>query len=75
MFTKDHNGTLKELEAGATVEDPCRKHGVSHTTDYKRKVKYGGMDVIEAKRLRGLDQFSRGSSPRICLTTPFFIGI
>ena len=29
-------------------------HGVSSTTFYKRKAKFGGMDVSEAKRLKAL---------------------
>lgn len=46
---------MKEHEAGVSVADLCRKHGVSDATDYKSKAKYGGMDVSEAKRLEGLE--------------------
>jgi putative transposase len=46
---------LKEHEAGISVADLCRKHGVSDASIYKWKAKYGGMDVSEAKRLRGLE--------------------
>ena len=42
-------------EAGVSVADLCRKHGVSDATVYKWKAKYGGMDVSEAKRLKGLE--------------------
>ena len=45
-------GILKEHEAGITVGDLSRKHGVSI---YKWKAKFGGMDVSEAKRLRSLE--------------------
>ena len=38
-------GILKEHEAGVSVADLCRKHGVSDATFYKWKAKYGGMDV------------------------------
>jgi putative transposase len=48
-------GILKEHEAGVSVSDLCRKHGVSDASIYKWKAKFGGMDVSEAKRLRALD--------------------
>lgn len=48
-------GILKEHETGVSVADLCRKHGVSDATVYKWKAKYGGMDVSEAKRLKGLE--------------------
>lgn len=46
---------LKEQEAGLGTADLCRKHGISSATFYKWKAKYGGMDVSEAKRLKGLE--------------------
>ncbi len=55
-FTEDQIiGILKEHEAGVSVADLCRKHGVSGATVYKWKAKYGGMDFCEAKRLKGLE--------------------
>jgi putative transposase len=48
-------GILKEHEAGVSVSDLCRKHGVSDASVYKWKAKFGGMDVSEAKRLRALE--------------------
>jgi putative transposase len=48
-------GMLKEHEAGVSVADLCRKHGVSDASIYKWKAKFGGMDVSEAKRLRALE--------------------
>jgi putative transposase len=48
-------GILKEHEAGVSVADLCRKHGVSDASIYKWKAKFGGMDVSEAKRLRALE--------------------
>lgn len=54
-FTEDQIiGILKEHEAGISVA-LCRKHGVSDATVYNWKAKYGGMDVSEAKRLKGLE--------------------
>lgn len=48
-------GILKEHEAGVSVADLCRKHGVSDASIYKWKAKFGGMEVSEAKRLRTLE--------------------
>jgi putative transposase len=48
-------GILKEHEAGVSVSELCRKHGVSDASIYKWKAKFGGMDVSEAKRLRSLE--------------------
>jgi putative transposase len=49
-------GILKEHEAGVAVSELCRKHGVSDASIYKWKAKFGGMDVSEAKKLRGLEE-------------------
>jgi putative transposase len=55
-FTEDQIiGILKEHETGASVADLCRKHGVSDATVCKWKAKYGGMEVSETKRLKGLE--------------------
>lgn len=48
-------GILKEHEAGVSVADPCRKHGVSDASIFKWKANFGGMDVFEAKQLRMLE--------------------
>src|SRR5215472_3489292 len=48
-------GILMEHEAGVSVADLCRKHGVSDASIYKWKAKFGGMEVSEAKRLRTLE--------------------
>lgn len=45
-------GILKEAEAGAVVTELCRKHGMSSATHYAWKVKFGGLEVSDAKRLR-----------------------
>jgi len=37
------------------VTELCRKHGMSSATYYAWKVKYGGLEVSEAKRLRALE--------------------
>ena len=49
-------GILKEHEAGVSVADLCRKHGVSDASIYNWKARFGGgMDVSEARRLRALE--------------------
>lgn len=48
-------GILKEADAGLKTEELCRKHGISNTTFYKWKNKFGGMELSDAKRLRGLE--------------------
>ena len=48
-------GILKEHDAGLSVQDIIRKHGISNGTLYRWKSKFGGMDVSEAKRLRELE--------------------
>ncbi len=49
-------GMIKEQEAGIPTADMCRKHGVSSATFYKYKVKFGGMDFSEARRLKVLEE-------------------
>ena len=46
---------LMEHEAGASVSDLSRRHGIVENTIYRWKSKYGGMEVSEAKRLRVLE--------------------
>ena len=48
-------GVLQEQEAGTSVAELCRKHGISSATFYAWKAKFGGMDVSEAKRLKALE--------------------
>lgn len=52
-------GVLKESEAGLKTSELCRKHGISETTFYKWKDKYGGMTISEARRLRVLEEENR----------------
>ena len=47
--------TLKQVEAGRTVDDVARECGVSQATIYTWKSKFGGMEVSEAQRLRSLE--------------------
>jgi putative transposase len=45
-------GILKEHEAGVSVADFCRKHGIAEATFYNWK---SSIDVSEAKRLNALE--------------------
>ena len=48
-------GVLKEHEAGTTIVELSRRHGVVEQTIYRWKSKYGGMEVSDAKRLREME--------------------
>ena len=48
-------GVLNETAAGATAVDVCRRHGVSETTYYRWKAKFGGLATSDAERLRQLE--------------------
>ena len=49
-------GMIKEQEAGLTVAEVCRNHGISPASFYKLKAKYGGMEVSDARRLKTLEE-------------------
>lgn len=42
---------LKEAESGVPVAELCRKHGVSDTTFYNWRSKYGGMDYTPSAQI------------------------
>lgn len=48
-------GILREHEAGASVTDLSRRHGVSQQTIYRWKQKYDGLEISELKRLKALE--------------------
>ena len=50
---------LKEAESGATVLDLCRRHGMSQSTFFKWKSKYGGLEVSELRRIKQLEEENR----------------
>jgi putative transposase len=52
-------GVLKEAEAGMALPDLLRKHGISAGTYYRWKAKFGGMEVSDARRLKGLEEENR----------------
>jgi len=52
-------GILHELEAGAKLQELCRRHGVTDTTIHRWRRKYGGLQVNEARRLKALEEENR----------------
>lgn len=50
---------LRRVEAGEKTADVCRQLGVTETTFYRWKSKYGGMEVSDAKRLKQLEDENR----------------
>ena len=47
---------LKQQEAGLSVKDLAREHGISEATFYNWKAKYGGMEANEIKRTKELEE-------------------
>jgi putative transposase len=47
---------LKQAELGTTVEEVCRKLGISDATFYNWKKNYGGLGPSELRRLRQLEE-------------------
>ena len=46
---------LKQAEAGTPVPELCREHGMSNTSFYKWRAKYGGMDASLMARMKELE--------------------
>jgi putative transposase len=50
---------LRQAEAGTTVDEICRKLGVTQATFYRWKKKPAGMGVSELRRLRQVEEENR----------------
>jgi putative transposase len=50
---------LKEVDAGAKLQDVVRRLGVSEQTYFLWKAKYGGMEVSDVKKLKALEDENR----------------
>lgn len=50
---------LKEFDAGKTVIELSREHGVSTATFYKWRQRYAGMSIKELKRIKQLEEENR----------------
>jgi putative transposase len=48
-------GILKQQQAGQSVNDICREHGVSQATFYNWKSKFAGLEVNQLKRMKELE--------------------
>lgn len=46
---------MKQQDAGMSVSNICREHGISQPTFFNWKKKYSGMDVGSLKRLKELE--------------------
>jgi putative transposase len=56
-FTEDQIfAILKEADAGESVKEVCRRHGISGATYYQWKAKYGGLQPSDLKRLKALER-------------------
>ena len=45
---------LKQAETGTRIDEICRKMGISDTTFYKWRQKYGGLGPLELRKLKQL---------------------
>lgn len=52
-------GILKQAENGRPVAELVREHGITETTFYRWRRKFGGMEVSDARRLKGLEEENR----------------
>ena len=50
---------LKEFEAGKSVQEIIREHGVSAASFYKWRQRYGGLEGSELKRVKELEEENR----------------
>lgn len=50
---------LRQVEEGTSVDEVCRKTGISQQTYYRWRKKYGGLMPSEMKRLKQLEEENR----------------
>jgi putative transposase len=50
---------IKEHESGRKAEDICRELGINRSTFYYWKKRYSGMDSLQLKRLKELEEENR----------------
>lgn len=58
-FTEEQIVATLKLAESSSVDEVCRKVGISRNTFYAWKKKYGGMDVSDARRLKQLEDENR----------------
>lgn len=64
-------GILREAQGGGTVKAVCTKHNISEQTYYGWKRRYGGMDVVEMRKARALEEEPSGDV--LSVSIGFFI--
>jgi putative transposase len=47
---------LHEADAGDSVKEVCRRHGIAPATYYQWKAKYGGLQPSDLKKLKELER-------------------
>jgi putative transposase len=58
-FTEEQIVASLKLAESSSVDEVCRKIGISRNTFYAWKKKFGGMDVSDARRLKQLEDENR----------------
>ena len=47
---------LQENEAGVSIQELMKKYGISQATVYNWRIKYGGMNISEIRRINELEE-------------------
>jgi putative transposase len=55
---------LKQADNGVPIPELCREHGMSNSSFYKWRTKYGGMDASLMTRMEELEDENRGLKKR-----------
>jgi putative transposase len=50
---------LKQADSGVPIPELCREHGMSNSSFYKWRTKYGGMDASLMTRMKELEDENR----------------
>lgn len=50
---------IREAEESGSIQDTCRKHGISNVTFHRWKRQYGGLPTPEVQRMRQLEKENR----------------
>jgi putative transposase len=50
---------LKQADSGVQIPELCREHGMSNSSFYKWRTKYGGMDASLMTRMKELEDENR----------------
>lgn len=50
---------IKQHESGRKTDEICREHGISKGTFYQWRKKYAGMDSLQLRRLKELEEENR----------------